>query len=278
MDNWRKEGRLSLLAKIHPKDVSGIFSKVYVIDPGEFAFRRKNGVSEGHTKTGLLTIMSFWEILQSIFLKDRIQAYVADVSQFSVDMHIIGDNPIEGSVNTQGDASDRNLVEQYIIAGRLQFLDSEIRGMSMRIQAEIDTNKIDQFLASYIKGRNLVLTTDIWAGIDQLLLQKIFAPIIEQNEYKQVKGHDIRPIITSKARNELKNYLDSHGLRLSNLSFRWHASKKKFETETGIDPENPNIIKFQLDGEEFEFTYGQFFLWMGIIFVAFIAVLIFIFS
>ena len=249
----------------------------------EIAFRRKNGVSEGHTQTGLLTIMSFWEILQSIFLKDRIQAYVGDTSPINVDMHIIGENsiegnPVEGSVNTQGDASDRNLVEQYIIAGRLQFLDSEIRGMSMRIQAHIDIDKIDQFLASYIKGRNLVLTTDIWAGIDQLLLQKIFAPIIEENEYKQVKGQDIRPIIISKARNEMSNYLESHGLRLSNLSFRWHISKKKFESETGIDPENPDIIKFQIDGEQFEFTYGQFFLWMGIIFVAFIAVLIFIFS
>ena len=39
-----------------------------------------------------------------------------------------------------------------------------------------------------------------------------------------------------------------------------------------------DVIKFQLDGEEFEFTFGQFFLWIGIIFVAFIAVLIFIFS
>tara|TARA_B100000676_G_C17964835_1_gene779746 strand:+ start:300 stop:1142 length:843 start_codon:yes stop_codon:yes gene_type:complete len=280
MDTWRKYGKLSLLGKIHPKDISGFPNKVYPLSPGEIAVRRKNGITElPVTDTGLLKIMSFWEMIQSIFLKDRIQAYVLNSTPFDVDMHIIGENSREGSVETEGDASERGLVEQYIVAGKLQSLDSQIVGASIRIQAQIDPEKINQFLSFFIRGRNHVLTSDVWAGIDQLIMMEIFSPIVEENAYKEMKGNkNIKSLIAEEGEKKLKTYLNTNGLIMSKIFFRWHASKNEFYSETGINPEDPDVIKFQIDGEEFEFTFGQFFLWIGIIFVAFIAVLVFIFS
>ena len=270
----KKTSRI-LISKIHPKQTSGIFSKKYVIGIGESAFRRKNGVSEQPLQRGMLTVMNFWEILQSIFIKDRIVAYYANYSPFEVDMHIMGDIPVEGLVKSNDFATDINYIEQYIVNGRIPYSD-EYTGVTLRISANINLEKKDAFLASYLMGRNQIITTDVWAGIGQLILQRVFAPYIE--DYGVDKGQFGRNEIQQKAEVELNDYLGSRGVQFNNLSFNWIENKKKFEKDTGINLGNPDVIKLKIDGEEFEFTFGQFFLWIGIIFVAFIAVLIFIFS
>ena len=50
---WRKEGEHSVLARINPADIRGIFGKNIVINPGEAGFRRKNGISEEIKKEGI---------------------------------------------------------------------------------------------------------------------------------------------------------------------------------------------------------------------------------
>ena len=275
MTSLKKETSRILISKIHPKDTSGIFSKKYVIGIGETAFRRKNGVSEETIQRGMLTVMNFWEMLQSIFIKDRIVAYYANYSPFEVDMHIMGDIPVEGLVNSKEFATDSNYIEQYIVNGRIPYSD-EYNGVTLRISAHMNLEKKDDFLASYLKGRNQIITTDVWAGIGQLILQRVFAPHIE--DYGAMTGQLGRKEIQKKAEVELNDYLGSRGIQFNNLSFNWIENRKKFEKDTGINLVNPDILKLQVDGEEFEFTFGQFFLWIGIIFVAFIAVLIFIFS
>ena len=109
-----------------------------------------------------------------------------------------------------------------------------------------------------------------------MILQRVFAPHIE--DYGAMTGQLGRKEIQKKAEVELNDYLGSRGIQFNNLSFNWIENRKKFEKDTGINLVSPDILKLQVDGEEFEFTFGQFFLWIGIIFVAFIAVLIFIFS
>ncbi len=275
MTSLSKETSRILISKINPKDTSGIFSKKYVIGIGETAFRRKNGVSEEPLQRGMLTVMNFWEMLQSIFIKDRIIAYYANYSPFEVDMHIMGNIPVEGLVNSKEFATDINYIEQYIVNGRIPYSD-DYNGVTLRISANMNLERKDAFLASYLKGRNQIITTDIWAGIGQLILQRVFAPYIE--DFGAIKGQFGRKEIQKKAEIELNDYLGSRGVQFHNLSFNWIENKKKFEKDTGINLGNPDILKVQIDGEEFEFTFGQFFLWIGIIFVAFIAVLIFIFS
>tara|TARA_B100000676_G_scaffold258129_1_gene266358 strand:- start:167 stop:994 length:828 start_codon:yes stop_codon:yes gene_type:complete len=270
-----KETSRILISKIHPKQTSGIFSKKYVIGIGETAFRRKNGISEDAIESGMLTVMSFWEMLQSIFIKDRITAYYANYSPFEVDMHIMGDIPVEGLVNSKEFATDINYIEQYIVNGRIPYSD-EYTGVTLRISARINLDKKDNFLSSYLRGRNQIITTDVWAGIGQLILQRVFAPYIE--DYGTQKGQSGRFHIQEMAKKELNDYLGSRGVKFNTLSFNWIENKKKFEKDTGINLGNPDVIKLKIDGEEFEFTFGQFFLWIGVIFVAFIAVLIFIFS
>ncbi len=275
MSSLPKETSRILISKIHPKQTSGIFSKKYVIGIGETAFRRKNGISEDAIESGMLTVMSFWEMLQSIFIKDRITAYYANYSPFEVDMHIMGDIPVEGLVNSKEFATDINYIEQYIVNGRIPYSD-EYTGVTLRISARINLDKKDNFLSSYLRGRNQIITTDVWAGIGQLILQRVFAPYIE--DYGTQKGQSGRFHIQEMAKKELNDYLGSRGVKFNTLSFNWIENKKKFEKDTGINLGNPDVIKLKIDGEEFEFTFGQFFLWIGVIFVAFIAVLIFIFS
>ncbi len=277
MYEWRKNGEYSLLSRINLKEVKGIFSKSIIINPGEAAFRRKNGISEPVKTQGMLKIMNFWDLLLSPFKKGRIQAFIIDISPFDVDMHIMDDTLKTGTVkNRGGDAEEQSLVEQYIIGGTLITKDQQTVGLSLRINVSVNVEQIDMFI-NIIRGRNNITTSHIWARIDQLIHQKILSPLIEVNTFDEIKGKDVRKLIEKSAEPELGVILNGYGLLLHNISARWHITKKEFVKNLPVDLDQLMYQKVSFDGEEFDFTYGEFFNWLGVILVIFIIGIVIVF-
>ena len=99
---WREDDGFSILSRVNVKKVNGFFSKTITLDPGEALIVRKNGISGNVVDNGSVKIMNFWDLILSPFKKDRIQAFIMDISPFDVDMHIMDETIKSGSLNTGG--------------------------------------------------------------------------------------------------------------------------------------------------------------------------------
>ena len=156
-----------------------------------------------------------------------------------------------------------------MIGGTLLSKDKQTVGMSLRLNISIDIDKVNMFL-NIIKGRNNISASHVWARLDQIIHQKILSPLIEEKDFDELKGVNTRKLIEASVMPQLSNLLNGYGLLLHNLSTRWHISKKEFEKNIPIDLDNLLYKKVSFEGEEFEFTYGQFFMYLGVIIFIFI--------
>ncbi len=266
---WRGDDNFALLSRVNLKKVNGFFSKTITLDPGEAVVVRKDGISSETINEGSVRLMNFWDLILSIFKKDRIQAFILDISPFDVDMHIMDETIKSGSLNTGGTSVELSLVEQYMIGGTLISKDKQTVGISLRLNVSIDADSVDMFLG-IIKGRNNISASHVWARLDQIIHQRILSPLIEEKNFDELKGMSTRKIIEDLALPQLSTLLNGYGLILHNLSTRWHITKKEFEKNLPVDLDNLLYKKVSFEGEEFEFTYGQFFIYLGVIFFIFI--------
>ena len=266
---WRGDDNFALLSRVNLKKVNGFFSKTITLDPGEAVVVRKDGISSATINEGSVRLMNFWDLILSIFKKDRIQAFILDISPFDVDMHIMDETIKSGSLNTGGTSVELSLVEQYMIGGTLISKDKQTVGISLRLNVSIDADSVDMFLG-IIKGRNNISASHVWARLDQIIHQRILSPLIEEKNFDELKGMSTRKIIEDLALPQLSTLLNGYGLILHNLSTRWHITKKEFEKNLPVDLDNLLYKKVSFEGEEFEFTYGQFFIYLGVIFFIFI--------
>ena len=269
---WRGEDNFALLSRVNLKKVNGFFSKTITLDPGEAVVLRKNGISGEIIDNGSVKLMNFWDLILNIFKKDRIQAFILDISPFDVDMHIMDETIKSGALNTGGTSAENSLVEQYIIGGALLSKDHQTVGISLRLNVSIDADSVDMFL-NIIKGKNNISASHVWARLDQIIHQRTLSPLIEEKNFDELKGVNTRKLIEKSASIQMSTILKGYGLTLHNLSMRWHISKKEFIKNLPMDINNLLYKKVKIDEEELEFTYGEFFIYLSVIIIVFLAIM-----
>ncbi len=265
----KKKNETEVVRRLEFGDLSGVINKYIILDETKYLLEVINGEPQ-QLFTGGKRSFSIKDIFLNSLYPSRLIFYIMDASLIHGLIKVINNDEKKKKMYRK-----RGEREIYVSDYSLKSLDNKPVEVSVNLGIKINENLGSRILGM-IKGKNLLETKDtlfsrtIWSNLDNLICGDVLAGLVSRRLYQDIQRDTDR--ITNEAvgkirgdSSEITNHQITYGYGITEISLNWHLSDQEI-INNKLDSTYKNI-------DEDEFTYGEFFIYLSVIIIVFLAIM-----
>jgi hypothetical protein len=268
----RKNREIEVVRRLEFKDLRGAFRKYIILDETRYLLEVEDGEPQP-LFTGGRRSFSIKDLFLSKINPSRLMFYIMDASMIHGVIKVMDDEEKRKKMYKQK-GSRETYVSEYSLVSK----DHQPIQVSINLGVNFNNSSGERLLRmiksdSLTSNKDVLYSRSIWTNLDTLICGDVLAGIVSQRIYEDiVRDTDkITEEAVGKVRggsNEITSHQEYFGYGITEVSLNWHL--------TPLD-QRVNVITGDVISSEQEFTYGEFFIWLGVILLIFGAILAWIY-